>query len=293
MSFWKRLFGKSSTPAVRKRDDQPDVYDIPNEDTAMSWGIEKANLTLWYFQESLAQPRPNQQYFSVKAKIHDGPNVEHIWLTEPHFDEEGNMFGTVGNRPIDVRNVRLGEKIGVAPEKVSDWLILEEGRLIGGYTIRAVRDGLEGKALAQFDAGLGGMIVDEGEDHFPVDRSTPEGAILTLEAAYDADDLSGVLACKDFRIEAEDMAKEQGLPFTPDIQDSLAEVIELTFVKHLQEEGMPKFTDVKRAFLYRESIGENKYLITEICTHADGQKSMNRMPVVKVGEEWKVLAPVE
>jgi len=293
MSFWKRLFGKPSTPAVRKREDNPDVYDVPSEDGAMAWGIEKANLTLGYFQQSLARPRPDQQYFSVKAEIHDGPNVEHIWLTEPHFDADGNMFGTVGNEPIDVRNVRLGEKIGVAPGKISDWMILENGRLIGGYTIRAVRDGLQGKALAQFDAGLGGMIVDEGEDHFPVDQSTPEGAILALEAAYDAEDMSRALACKDFRIEAEDLAKADGMPMREGILSTIAEALELSFIEHNQVNGMPKFDGVRRAFLYREPMGDDRYLITEICTWADGQKSVNRLPVVKVGNAWKVLAPVE
>lgn len=292
MSFLKRLFGKSSTPAVRKREDQPDVYDVSNTDDAMAWGIEKANLTLGYFQNSLAKPRPDQQYFSVKAEINDGPNTEHLWLTEPHFDAEGNMFGTVGNEPIDVRNVRLGEKIGVAPDKVSDWMIIEQGRLIGGYTIRAVRGGLTGKALTQFDAGLGGMVVDEGADYFPADLTTPEGAILALEAAYDADDLDGALACKDFRTEAEEMASSQGLPATEEILTELAEVLKLSFVQHLQEHGMPKFHGMTSAFPVREPLGENKYLITEICTDSKGRKSVNRLPVIKVGAEWKVLAPM-
>lgn len=291
MSFWKRLFGQSSQPSVRQRNDQPDVHDVSSADTAMTWGIEKANLTLAYFQESLAKPRPEQQYFSVKAEIIDGRHTEHIWLTEPHFDAEGNMFGTVGNEPIDVGNVRLGEKIGVSPNHISDWMILEHGRLIGGYTIRAIRDGLTGKALKQFDANWGGMIVDEGEDHFPVDLLTPEGAILSLEAAYDADDLESALACKDFRTEAQDMVTAKGLPDTEDILNNLTEVIRLSFIQHLQEHGMPKFTGMKRAFPMRESIGEDKFLITEICTSADGQKSMNRLPVVKIAGEWKVLAP--
>jgi len=135
------------------------------------------------------------------------------------------------------------------------------------------------------------MVVDEGVDYFPADLSTPEGAILSLEAAYDADDLDRAMACKDFRTEAEEMASSQGLPITEEIIMELAEVIRLSFVQHLQEHGMPKFHGMTRAFPTREPMGENKYLVTEICTDANGRKSMNRLPVVKVGSEWKVLAP--
>ena len=52
------------------------------------------------------------------------------------------MFGIVGNEPIDIRSVQLNQKIGIEKSLISDWMIIESGRLIGGYTIRAVRDGL-------------------------------------------------------------------------------------------------------------------------------------------------------
>lgn len=137
MSFWKRLFGKPSTPAVRKRVDQPDVYDVSNTDDAMTWGIEKANLTLWFFQKSLAEPRP--------------------------ADEE--------------------------------------------------------------------------------------------------------------------------------IVASLAEVLETAFVAGIKSDGMPNFSNLKKAFPMREKLGENYYLITEICRDDEGHRSINKLPVIKVGGEWIVLAP--
>ena len=64
------------------------------------------------------------------------------------------MFGVVSNEPIDVKCVKLNQKIGIDKNLVSDWMIIENGRLIGGYTIRAMRDKLSGKALQNFDKGL-------------------------------------------------------------------------------------------------------------------------------------------
>ena len=38
---------------------------------------------------------------------------------EPSFDDQGNIFGIVGNEPIDVQNVALNQKIGVAQDFVA------------------------------------------------------------------------------------------------------------------------------------------------------------------------------
>lgn len=144
MGLLSRLFGKKSKPMeVRSRKDNPDVLNISSQDERMNWGMEKARLTLHYFEDCLKNPIPGQGYFSIKVKIEDQGMVEHIWLNDPSFDESGNLFGVVGNVPIDITNLELGKKIGIQRELISDWMIIENGRLIGGYTIRAMREGVD------------------------------------------------------------------------------------------------------------------------------------------------------
>jgi len=211
MGLLSKLFGKKQNEhKVRKRPNQADVVDVRNEDEKMNWGMEKARLTLHHFKNCLKQPRPEQQYFSIKVKIEDQGKVEHIWLTEPSFDNDNNLFGVVGNEPIDVKSVKLNQKIGIEERSVSDWMIIEGGRLIGGYTIRAIRDNLSGPALQNFDRGLGGMIVDDGEDYFLPDDSSPEGAIVKIEKAFNEDNIEKAIACKDFMKEAELMLANIG-----------------------------------------------------------------------------------
>ncbi len=195
MGIFSKLFGKKEKgDNVRKRINQPDVIDVQNEDEKMNWAMEKSRLTLHYFESCLKNPSPIQQYFSIKVKIEDDGNIEHIWLTEPSFDGDENLFGIVGNAPIDVKNVRLNQKIGIEKQLVSDWMIIENGRLIGGYTIRAMRDNLSGNDLKNFDKGLGGMMVDDGEDYFLPDNATPEGAIVKIEQAFNEDDIEKAIA---------------------------------------------------------------------------------------------------
>ena len=291
MGILKKIFG--SKKEVRKREGNPDVYNLPNEDERMNWGMQKSRLTLHYFKACLEAPKDGQQYFSVKARIEDNGMVEHIWLMEPSFDDDGNIFGVIGNEPIDVKNVSINEKIGITSQFVSDWMIIENGRLIGGYTIRAIREGFSGVELVNFDKSLGGMQVDDGEDYFLPDFETPEGAIVALEQAYDNDDLEGALNCKNFDKEAEFMLKKTiKMEIDSDLIEKTSEVLKLSFIQNMSENGMPKFNGMKRAFK-RHKISDDHYVVSETCYYSDGGRSLQKLNTYKVNGQWKVLGLAE
>ncbi|HHC81206.1 MAG TPA: DUF2314 domain-containing protein [Flavobacteriia bacterium] len=291
MGIFGKLFKKKET--IRKREGNPDVYDLPNEDERMNWGMEKARLTLHYFEDCLSNPKDGQHYFSIKARVEDGNKVEHIWLTETSFDEDGTIYGIISNKPIDVTTVSINEKIGIKKEYVSDWMIIENGRLIGGYTIRAIRVGLKGKELENFDKNLGGILVDEGEDYFLSNFETPEGAILSIEDAYDNKDLEKAINCKNFKKEAELMLKSTvKIDIDNELIEKTAEVLKLSFIKSIQENGFPSFKGVKRVF-NRNFISPEHCVITEICIYPNGNKSSQKLNTYKTDNNWKVLNPVE
>ncbi len=290
MGIFSKLFsqeGKSDN--VRKRKGEPDVFNIPDEDERMNWAIEKAKLTLHYFEKCLQSPKPDQQYFSIKVKIKDDDKIEHIWLTDPNFDIEGNLFGIVGNEPLNLTNVKIDQEIGIDRKFISDWMIIENGRLIGGYTIRAIREVYRGKALKNLDKSLG-MYIDEGEDYFIPNFETPEGAILSIEEAYNDGDLDKVIECKDFIEEAKLMLKKIGkFVDEEEVIKASAEALRLSFIKGVQENGLPNFKKIKRAFPKREKVSDNHYIITEVCIYPDGQKSIQRLNTYKTEKGWKVL----
>lgn len=296
MGFFSNLFGSNKNKTsenIASRDGQPDVHFVASESERMNWAIEKAGYTLHYFEESLRNPGPNQNYFSIKVKIVDGDHSEHIWLVDPEFDSEGNLFGTVGNEPLNVKSVKMDQRIGINRSLVSDWMILEKGRLIGGYTIRAIRDGIKKSDLKAFDAQLGGMFIDEGEDYFKPDFTTPEGAILSLENAYDEGDLEKAMACKDFDAEATLMLQKLKKDFvTPDIIAQTAELLRLSFIKHLEGQ-MPSFKNVKRAFPLRQKISDNECVITEVCYYPDGSKSTQKLSTFLSENGWRVLGTAD
>jgi uncharacterized protein YegJ (DUF2314 family) len=73
-----------------------------------------------------------------------------MWLAPVTYD--GRMFhGTVSNVPTTVKSVKMGEQAAVSPSKISDWMYLEHGKLVGGHTIRVLRDTLSPGECADFD----------------------------------------------------------------------------------------------------------------------------------------------
>lgn len=291
MGFFSKLFGSKSETSedVVSRQGQPDVHYVASESDRMNWAIEKAGHTLHYFEDCLKHPKPNQNYFSIKVKIVDAHASEHIWLVDPEFDAEGNLFGTIGNEPLDVKSVKIDQRIGINRSLVSDWMIIEQGRLIGGYTIRALRDGVKKSELKAFDAQLGGMIIDDGEDYFKADFTTPEGAILSLENAYDENDIDKAIACKDFEAEATLMLQKLNKDIVDrEIISQTAEVLKLSFIQHLQG-NMPSFKGIKRAFPARQKVSDTEYVITEVCYYPDGGKSLQRLTTFLSENGWRVL----
>jgi uncharacterized protein YegJ (DUF2314 family) len=289
MGILSKLFGRKNINVI-KRENHVDVFRLPNDDERMNWGMEKAMLTLHYFERCLKDPKPEQSYFSIKVKIDDGFYVEHIWLDNPHFDDEGNLFGVIGNKPVNVTSVEENQKIGISKDLISDWMIIENDSLIGGYTIRAIRDGLGRKEQIEFDK-TNGLVIDDGVDYFEHTLETPEGALLCLEDAYDEKNIDKAITIMDFVEDAKLMLEKLNMPFDKEVVNTTAEALQLAYVKSIQE-NIPNFSNVKRAFPYREKIREDLYIITEICTYPNGGKSVQKIQVHNSGNGWKVLSPI-
>lgn len=135
------------------RNGEPAVHTVSGEDSAMNAAIAQARSTVDTFIASLQNPGQNQTYFSIKARIVDGEYSEHIWLYDVRFD--GNQFqGKIGNNPLNVKNVSLGDDLVLGPSEITDWMIVEDNTLVGGYTIHVLRNKLSGEERKKFDGSL-------------------------------------------------------------------------------------------------------------------------------------------
>lgn len=129
------------------------VVQVDENDAAMNAAITKARATVNQFSQALNRPKPNQRGFSVKKAFNQSGKIEHMWLNDVEFD--GKQFvGFLANDPRSVRNLKRGDRVTAAPNEISDWMYIENNRLMGGYTIRVLRDKLSTKERADFDRSM-------------------------------------------------------------------------------------------------------------------------------------------
>lgn len=145
---------KQSGNETVRREGQPDYVYIPNKAPEMDKAIQTARDSVDTFIAALKSPAPGRGSFTVKKPFKDGGQVEHIWLSNASFD--GTRFsGRVDNEPADVKNVRFGQIATAGKDEISDWFYIENGKLVGGYTIRVLYSQMSPAERKEFDAQAG------------------------------------------------------------------------------------------------------------------------------------------
>jgi uncharacterized protein YegJ (DUF2314 family) len=136
-----------------KRAGQPDVAYVDDADPKMKAAIDRARTTADQFIQALARAEPSQQGFSVKLLVQDGSRGEHMWITPVRF-ANGNFSGELNNVPDTLTNVKLGDEVSVSKNEISDWMYIDNGKLVGGYTLRVLRDAMSADERADFDRNI-------------------------------------------------------------------------------------------------------------------------------------------
>jgi uncharacterized protein YegJ (DUF2314 family) len=135
---------------LKKGNTEPEYFEVPNDHAAMHHAVIEARKTVGRFIIALKHPATGQQDFEVKKPFIQGNQVEHIWLSDVRF--VGNRFqGQVDNQPRKIRGLKLGQLVSVNPNEISDWLYVDNGKLVGGYTVRAHYDELSPQQKQEFD----------------------------------------------------------------------------------------------------------------------------------------------
>ncbi|HEY4256149.1 MAG TPA: DUF2314 domain-containing protein [Candidatus Udaeobacter sp.] len=150
-------FGMRAVPAaeqdtgrVTPASGDPGYAQVSDNDKQMDRAVENAQRTLGFFIAALKAKQGGDTVFEIKKGFIDGDKVEHLWMKRITYDGK-NFHGEIDNRPREVNNVHLGQRFTVAPEAVSDWMFLKDGKLIGGYTTRVLYARLSPEDKAEFD----------------------------------------------------------------------------------------------------------------------------------------------
>jgi len=116
----------------------------------MEAAILEAKANFKQFIEAFCNPTERQRSFLVKVVFDEGEKREHIWLADLDFIS-GKPSGVVANEP-KLPSLRFMERVEFEPSHISDWMYVDDGYLVGGYTTRVIRERMTPEARKAYDA---------------------------------------------------------------------------------------------------------------------------------------------
>ena len=147
----------AATPALAQKPQAGAVEDTVvgyhETDARMNAAIDQARALLPLFlQEFRNSGAPGA--FTVKAGLRtsDGGR-EHIWIGDLHYEGE-QLVGNLINEPYDLPGMRLGSRVEIAQDEISDWSIATPDGVYGGFTTRVMIEDMPPAQAQQYRTGL-------------------------------------------------------------------------------------------------------------------------------------------
>ena len=153
--IWLQRFNQSNYRL--DREGYP-VVTIAPTDIEMNEAMQEARATISDFVTALESGNPAYELFGVKTKFDDQYGSKYVWLVNVTLKDR-EFTGIQLSLTDSSRKFQRGDTISVPMDEISDWSYVDNGKLVGGYTMRVMRDrlpkqerdGLEEKLGFQFD----------------------------------------------------------------------------------------------------------------------------------------------
>jgi uncharacterized protein YegJ (DUF2314 family) len=106
-----------------------------NVDLEMEAAFQQAQDTLNSFIQKIEVPQPDRTLVAVKVRfVLPDSSTQDLWVDRITY-RDGSFHGTMGD-DIPTLKLSVDDKITIKTKDIVDWMIVENGKLIGGYTIR-------------------------------------------------------------------------------------------------------------------------------------------------------------
>jgi uncharacterized protein YegJ (DUF2314 family) len=130
------------------------VVHVPQNDPEMAEAQAKARATLAEFWGVFERPGANEEGFALRVGVPYGPNnSEHMWFNGIERSG-GKLTGALNNNPVHVRGLQRGQRIEIDEGRISDWMYLRSGKIVGNHTMRPLLKRLPPQEAARYRAML-------------------------------------------------------------------------------------------------------------------------------------------
>ena len=153
LALWLLAASAVYSDDVVKREGEPDVVNIADDDASMEAAVDRAQATVDRFIEKLPELQQRGVYVSIKVPINEGDDVEFIWVADLKF-ADGVFQGVLANQPV-YGSLNVGDPVSTPVEDVYDWFALIDNELHGGFTIYVTRDKMGEEDRKNFEQTVG------------------------------------------------------------------------------------------------------------------------------------------
>lgn len=141
------------TTTTKEPETAPVLYNTDDDDPEMNAAIKTAQSTLPQLQAALKNKKYDTGTPALKVAYPTESGAEHIWVSDIRL-KNGQYSGTINNPPAEIPALKMGDKIKIENQKITDWMFVENGVLRGGYTIRLIRNRMTKEEREAFDTSF-------------------------------------------------------------------------------------------------------------------------------------------
>lgn len=117
--------------------DTENVAKVKSEDPEMLAAIQEARSSIKMFLDAFTAPTPKRSAFLVKIAFVKGDSVEHLWLADLDLGA-AKPTGVIANPPLR-KDLKFKQRVEIDFTYLSDWMYVEDGKLVGGFTTQLFR----------------------------------------------------------------------------------------------------------------------------------------------------------
>jgi uncharacterized protein YegJ (DUF2314 family) len=128
------------------------VSPFLDDDPSMRFAIEEAQRSLPHFFKCFASPKPGQDYFLLKVRFEVEGSTEHVWVADVNASVSP-LEGTVANE-TSLPGITFMDRASFQPQQISDWMIVEDGYMVGGFTTQVIVGRMQASERAEHLASL-------------------------------------------------------------------------------------------------------------------------------------------
>ncbi len=136
------LSGCKDKAKEKRREDLRALMHGNTDDPDIRAAIEKARTTVGEFLAAVQKPAPNQKQFLVRKAFpsREAGKQQILWINQVTFD--GTLLhGVADDKTAAVgAGIPLDGKVSFPPAEVCDWMFNEDGKAVGGFMLRALKN---------------------------------------------------------------------------------------------------------------------------------------------------------